>query len=229
MSEPLSEVEKTTPRKEVHAMLRLTDATSMAGSLGRFLKGLGICLAGGIVFATVLNTFCNGLGMGWWGCFGVYAVLLAAAVIWHERRTNDRYLTAPRQELDLNQPQSEGRTTANANAGPGKLLSTIFWGPLALIDGFRGLRGQRSRLQDAAFDRAAVLVLDLTKVDGGIEIRELLKPPEDMNIFGSAVDLLTTHGWVGKSSDGRSIWLDSYHRKKLDEKRLTPATRVKRS
>ena len=36
-----------------------------------------------------------------------------------------------------------------------------------------------------------------------------------MSIFGSAVDLLDKHGWIGKSSDGRSLWLNSTFRDKL--------------
>jgi hypothetical protein len=228
MSEQLAGGEKTTLRKEVHAMLRLHDATSMNGSLGRFLKGLGVCLAGGIVLATLLDVFFNGLGIGWWGCFLGYLIVLTGLLIWQERRTVKDYLSGPLQVIDLNLPASEQRRSGPLSPQMRKVVSTIFWGPLAMIDGFRGLRGQRSPLQEAAFDRAAVIVLDLTKVDGGVEIKELLNPPEDMPIFGSAVDLLSTHGWIGKSSDGRSMWLDSYHRKKLAEKRLTPGTRAPR-
>ncbi len=36
-----------------------------------------------------------------------------------------------------------------------------------------------------------------------------------MQIFGLAVDLLDTHGWIGRATDGKSLWLNSTFREKL--------------
>jgi hypothetical protein len=64
------------------------------------------------------------------------------------------------------------------------------------------MRGHRSLAQEAVFDRAAILVLDLAKADGGIPIKELLIPPENMQVFGTASTCSTVTTTSGNRPTG---------------------------
>jgi hypothetical protein len=219
MSEPPPGHENATLAKQVREMIRLQDMNSMAGSLGKFIKGLGVCLGMGVVVASLI-TFClNALFdtslIGWSGWLLVFVVVLAPLLIWHERRSQADYLTDSVLAADP-KPSSRGEQELNKTGFQiAAYASLLVWGPRALLDGIRAMRGRWTVTQLAVFDRAAVLVVDLAKFQGGVAIKELLHAPEDMQTFGSAVDLLDTHGWIGKSSDGRSLWLNSTFRQKL--------------
>lgn len=206
----------TALHSHIRTMLRIADATSMAGSLGRFLKGLGVCFGMGVLVASLITAFLlvavGNTWIGWFGWFLAYMLILVPLLIWHELRSRKGYLTEAIRSADPN-TSSRGFTV-------GMVTSLLVWGPRALIDGFRGLRGLRSPTQEAVFDRAAVLVIALSQASGGVPIKELMIPPENMLVFGSAVDLLDRHWFIGKSTDGRSMWLDSTIRKKLAERRF---------
>jgi len=203
-------------------MLRLADATSLAGSLGRFLMGIVVCFVMGLIVATVitlgLNAFFDSSGIGWMGWYGVYVLVLAPLLIWHEHRSRPDYLNDALREIDPGPTSGSEDLVNRATFWIGYLTSRLFWGPRAVIDGFRGMRGHRSITQDAVFDRAATLVLALAQANGGVPIKELIIPPENMLVFGSAVDLLDRHDCIGKSTDGRSLWLNSTYRRTLNER-----------
>jgi MFS family permease len=204
---------------EVRKMLRIQDASSLAGSFGRVLMGLGVCLGAGFFLATILTfTFMalfDNPWLGWRGLFWLYLLVLVPLIIWYERKSRADYLGDAALAAD-SEPSSFGEHRLNQlTLGVGVVSSILTWGPRALVDGFRGFRGLRTPRQHAAFDRASLLVVDLAKSEGGIEIKRLLHPPEDMQIFGMAVDLLDTHGWIGKAGDGKSLWLNSTFREKF--------------
>ena len=158
--------------------------------------------------------------IGWSGWFLVYLLVLVPLLIWHERRSREDYFADSLGSVDPS-PSSRGEYEMNkAGIAVGMYAALLVWGPRALIDGLNGLRGRRTLGQQAVFDRATVLVLELAKVDGGVPIKELLNPPEDMQVFGSAVDMLDRHDCIGKSTDGRSLWLNSTYRRKLNERKL---------
>jgi len=195
--------DKATLRSEVEALLRAEDKTSLAGSLGRFLKGSGICFVIGFIFATLLKLV---VGWSWFGWLFCFLLVMVGIVLWHQRGP---------VTVDL----SKVRQGTNTNRG---IMSIIFGGPLAAIEGLRGMRGQWTPQQHAAFDRAAVLVFDLAKVDGGVPVKDVLHPPEDMQAFGSAVDWLDSNDWIGQATGGGSLWLSTVGRRKLVSKHLMP-------
>jgi len=225
MSRQQSDSDETTALyHEIRSMLRLADATSMAGSLGRFVMGIGVCIGMGVVVASIITAclvaIANTSLVGWTGWFLVYLVVLVPWLIWHERRSREDYLTEAVRGIDPS-PSSRGEYELNrAGLAVGAYASLLVWGPRALVDGLRGLRGHRSLTQEAVFDRATGLVLDLAQVDGGVPIKELLIPPENMQVFASAVDILDRHDFIGKSTDGRSLWLNSRYRQKLMERKM---------
>ncbi len=205
--------------QHVRQMIRIQDMNSMAGSLGKLVIGGGVCLGMGIVVASLItlclySLFATTL-IGWWGWLFLYLLVLVPLLIWHERRSRGDYI-ADALLLGDSTPSSRTQHELNrAGLQVAAYAAMLAWGPRALIDGIHALRGQRSMSQHVVFDRAALLVADLSQKDGGILIKQLLHAPEDMQVFGSAVDLLDTHGWIGKSTDGKSLWLSSTFRQKL--------------
>jgi hypothetical protein len=200
-------------------MVRLEEAGSLPGSVGRLLRGIGICFAMGVLGASVLAI---GLYMiagttliGWWGWFLAYLIVLASLLIWHERKTRPDYVS---DSVRATEPKSSSRREAAPDQTTPKApvyIAWAVWGPLALLEGMRGMRGMRTRAQHAVLDRAGLLIVDLSQSMQGIEIRDLMHPPEDMDVFSASVDLLDKHGWIGKATDGQSMWLNSTFRQKL--------------
>lgn len=218
MSNQPTEVNEADLYVEVRRMLRNQDAASMSGSLGRLIMGLAVCLGAGFLFATILAIF---IGLyfdkpwiSWSGWFFIYLLVVVPLLIWHDRRTRGDYLLEAAWSIESSPGVAE-ESIHEFGALIENLTAWIFWGPRSLIEGMRGMRGLRTWQQHAVFDRAAILVLDLRKSQSGIEIKHLVHPPEDMKIFGLTVDVLDTFGWIGKSGDGKSLWLNSTFREKL--------------
>lgn len=210
---------------ELRTLLQLQDSASMAGSMGKFLMGLGWCFVVGLIFATLMTGILDSLFgsslIHWWGWMGVYILILVPLLIWHERRNRQDYLVNAVEGTDPAGPSSRGEYEMNkARLTVGIYASMLVWGPRALLDGLRGVRGRRNVVQRALFQRAAVLVLDLSQYDGGIEVKHLIYPPEDMKVFGAAVDWLDAHDWIGQATAGGSMWLSTIGRKKLVERGL---------
>lgn len=207
-------------RTAVRAMLLEHDAGSMHGSLGGLLRGAAVCLALGIVLAILfaLAPGTSAIGFKWW--FLIYVLVVVALLFWYDRRPLTQSLAEARREAGAGLPHVE---SADAGGGGSPLSSRLLsWGPGPLVAGLRGVRGRRNPREIKAFERASVLVLDLAKVDGGVPLKELLHPPEDMQAFGHAVDWLESNDWIGKSTDGNSLWLSSTGRRKLVSRNLAP-------
>jgi len=208
--------DKTTRLNDVGTLLREEDKVSIAGSLGRFLRGLGICFVMGLSFAIVMTLLFDSLfenpWIGWKGWFLIYAFVTAGLLIWRERGP---------VTVDLEQARHPAPPIAGSSAII-KYASMPFWGPRAVVEGLRGMRGRWVPHQQAIFDRAAILVLDLAMTDGGVPVKEVLHPPEDMVTFGLAVDWLDANQWIGQATEGGSLWLSTVGRKKLVDRKLMP-------
>jgi hypothetical protein len=226
MSEPQAIPTKTSLRRKVHEYLRAEDSRSMAGSLGLFLTGLGVCFVVGLAVATVLTLTTgflkNYVPINWFGWFLVYWVVLVPLLIWQERRSRTDYLVGALTDVSPN-PSSRGEYEMDrARVGVAAYATMITWGPRALLDGVSGLRGRWTVKQNHMFNRAAAIVLDLAKFDGGIEFRDVMHPPENMALFTAAMDWLEKNDWTGKSSDGQRVWLTSIGKKKLMDRNMMP-------
>ncbi|HZK79480.1 MAG TPA: hypothetical protein VFC46_00395, partial [Humisphaera sp.] len=164
--------------QQVQAMIRVQEASSLAGSVGRLLLGLGACFLMGFIAATLatscLFTVFGRSYIGWSGWFALYVIVLVPFLIWHERRSRQEYLTDAMRSLDSN-PSSRGEYEMDqAGLQVALYASWLTFGPRALIDGVRGMRGLRTSAQHAVLDRAATLVVSLFKSGAGVEIKQLV-------------------------------------------------------
>lgn len=216
---------------ELRAMLIAHDVRSLRGSMGHFVLGVAWCLVVVFVWATVftlvLDALFGGSGIGWRGWFVVAVLALVGLLAWMEMRAmaSDTLLAQAADESG-----EEGEATAAGTAplaedypmpiSRGSPLYKLVWGPPAVLSGLRGLRGKRTRRQEAAFDRAVVLLFDLAQEPGRIEIKRLMHPPEDLATFATAVDWLEANDWIGRSTDGGSLWLSTLGQKRLVDAKL---------
>src|SRR5580693_8514105 len=96
---------------EVARIIRLADASSFAGSMGKLLLGLGVCIGAGILLATVLVViFASLFGttlIGWWGWFWLYILVLVPLIVWYERKHRQDYLFEAAASVDPS-PSSMG-------------------------------------------------------------------------------------------------------------------------
>lgn len=207
---------------ELRALLVREDARSFRGSLGRFLLGLGWCILVVLVSATfftlLFNALFGGSGIGWSGWFLLAALVLAAVIVWLERRVRAAEARPLTSKID---PTTVSADDYAIRTPLGSIGDKLVWGPPAVLSGFRGVRGKRTRRQEAIFDRAVVLVFDLAREPGSIGVKALMHPPEDMTIFGAAVDWLEAHDWIGKSTDGTALFLSTLGQQRLVERKLT--------
>jgi hypothetical protein len=193
-------------------MLRHEDSVSLRGSLGRLFKGIGVCILIGIAAATILTFGSSALlhhsPLSWFTWFWLSCALLAIAMIVVQRRRHTDYVVA-----------SLTADPVEAMASPRRspYLQAVVWGPKAVLDGVAAVRGKWTATQNAMFKRAAQMVLEMSRYDGGVEVRALMHPPEDMVVFNQVIDWLDAHDYIGKSSDGERFWLTSIGRKKMNE------------
>ena len=206
---------------ELRAMLIAQDARSMRGSLGRFLLGLGWCLLALLIWATfftfVFDLFFRGAWIGWRGWFVIGLVVIVGMLVWRETRTLAEDTYDPGGLTESLPPTGDRSTPA---VQPGSFLSKLMWGPPAMLAGFRGITGMRTRRQAAVFDRAVTLLFDLAAEPGRLGVQTVLHPPEDMTTFAAAVDWLEANDWIGRSTDGAALWLSTIGQKRLVDRKL---------
>ena len=63
--------------------------------------------------------------------------------------------------------------------------------------------------------RLCRIVLDLSRAPGGVEIEQLIIPPEDMRILALSIDMLDSNEMIGKAADGAAVWLTTAFCEKL--------------
>src|SRR6185437_11239174 len=145
--------------------------------LGRLLKGAAVCLGIGLGIAIVLEIVLSLLFgttlIGFRGWFLVYLIVLIALLIRYEMRTRIEYVNDSLSATEPNPPIPEEVEPQNTGFQIAEFASIAVWGPRALIDGINGMRGRRKLAQIAVFDRAATLVVDLAKVQGGVDLKKL--------------------------------------------------------
>lgn len=205
---------------ELRAILVKQDVRSIRGSLGQFLLGLGWCFLAVFILATViallLNTLFGNSGLGWRGWFALFFVAMAALLGWLYIRQRAR---GAADAVSDNTP-AVSRFEAMLSPDVGKRIPRMIWGPPAVLTGLRGLLGDRTRREEAVFDRAVVLVFDLAKEPGSVGVKAVVHFPEDMSIFGAAVDWLEANDWIGRSTDGSALFISTLGQQRLVERSL---------
>jgi hypothetical protein len=211
--------EKVSVRRQVQEMLMAEDRFSFAGSLGLLLWGLLGCLVMATVTATLLHFITGQLfeerPIGWFGWFIAFWVVLIPIVIWQERKGHKEYVLASLDSEDLHVSSTGEAAVVGFHLGVGTITDMLVWGPRRALEGLAGMRGNRSPTKKALFKRASQMVVTLAKEPGGIGIKLLMRPPENMAIFTASLDWLDRHDYIGRSSDGERIWIGTIGRKKL--------------
>ena len=205
---------------ELRAVLVKLDVRSIRGSLGQFLLGLGWCFLAVFILATViallLNTLFGNSGLGWRGWFALFFVAMAALLGWLYIRQRGRGAA----DAVADEGPAMSRFEAMLSPDVGKRIPRLVWGPPAVLSGLRGLLGARTRREEAVFDRAVVLVFDLAKEPGSVRVKAVVHSPEDMSIFGAAVDWLEANDWIGRSTDGSAVFISTLGQQRLVERNL---------
>jgi hypothetical protein len=161
--------------------------------------------------------------LGWTGWFWLYVLVLVPLIIWYERKYRRDHMLEAVLSVDPNQSPWANSASSQMGLLAAGVTSVLFWGPRGLVDGLRGMIGRRTVVQSAVIDRAVLLVPDLNAYPGRVEVKKLIHPPEEMQIFAQSVDMLDALDLIGKSKEGDSLWLSSTFRQKLvDFNRATP-------
>lgn len=188
--------------------------------MGRLLLGMGWCAVAIFAWATVVTLLCDALfgssGIGWRGWFVLGAVVLLGILAWLEFRAFSADTLLARSAED-DEPVGEDYAMPVSRGSP---LYNLVWGPPAVLSGLRGVRGKHTRRQSAVFDRATALVLELAGEPGRVDVKQLIHPPEDLATFAAAVDWLQANDWIGRSTDGGSLWLSTLGQKRLVDAKL---------
>lgn len=204
-------------------MLREQDANSILGSRGRLLGGVWWCIVAAIVVATVLTlairTVADGFPIGWGGWFLLSLIGLAGVVWMLNRRTPTDFVVGSLSATDS--PEIE-----RARTGP--IVALLTWGPAAIVDGWAGHRRKWKAHQSQLFRRAAQMVVELAKYDGGVELRYVTHASDTQPELNRVIQWLDRHQWLGRSSDGKRIFLSTDGRKRLENADLLPKAAVRR-
>ncbi|HEX8912031.1 MAG TPA: hypothetical protein VF796_06695 [Humisphaera sp.] len=217
----------STLSRNIQTLLCAQHARSVYGSLGETCGGAAWCLAAALAAAGLLDLAASAatgsppLAFGGWFlvCLGLLAVALVVTEV-RGRRDDVLDVHAPLAAKDavvVRRPPSQWDP----------LLRFLTWGPRNVVDGVAGVRRRWRPHQVRFFRRAARVVLDLAKYPGGMELKRLVHPPEDMRQFMRVIDWLDRHEWVGRSTDQFRVWISTDGVKRLEDAGLMPPDAVK--
>lgn len=219
MAEAPTPAEKKNTRRHVQEMLRQEDARSFRGTLGNMVKGIGWCLVAGILVATLIYFGFNALFgtpvLPWTVWLGVFLLVLTVFLIVRGVKESRKPDYVVRSLTDDDAP---GDAVVDVEATNPLYAQLLFWAPRAILDGFAALRGRPPEQKTLLYKRMARIVVELARWTGGVPIKALIRPPENMPIFAASLDWLDRHDYTGKSKDGERIWLTSIGKKKLADR-----------
>lgn len=151
----------------------------------------------------------------------LFAAALLVLLFWYERRTKGQFLS---QSLDDNRAWFPGRASSSGEfearyrvAAGMVLVELLLWGPRLLMNSFDRCRVRQS-LRHANLTRAAEVVADLQRCDGGVLIGTLQRAGESLAELRGTLGYLSLFDWIGVSRDGTRTWLLSDARKRLDSR-----------
>ncbi len=150
--------------------------------------------------------------LSFWGWFCVLVLLLLPYLITLERRTRGNFWSDSimNSGLDYGNPSSVGDYYHQRGA------ATIFFyvemlliGPRMLIGGYNRFRGVDPVRFNQLIERSATLIRDLASAGGSCAVEKLVHPGEPVVNVLRIVERLDKQEWVGRSTDGRRVWLSS--------------------
>jgi hypothetical protein len=95
-------------------------------------------------------------------------------------------------------------------------IELLLWGPRTLVWAV-GIWKNQGRLPDVPLERAADVLLALSKAEGGVDVEELIASGDSGKGMGRVLAYLKARDWIDSGSKGRRVWLTSRARKKVGE------------
>jgi hypothetical protein len=97
----------------------------------------------------------------------------------------------------------------------GSYLNAIFWAPRNLLEGINIMRRKESPRFFGLLHRAARMMVILYADKDPVEVKKLIEPGESPSRFREALDWLDENDDIGRSSDGKRVWMSSKMRTKI--------------
>jgi hypothetical protein len=201
--------------------MRLSSGASWVRIIGGFLAGLAITFLGSAIIAFAVGyAWEPSAGGSSGGSF--WMAILSARAFWITLAFAMALgiLIGARQRDSVTKPslidflgssygdyQAEGILIG--------LWTCLVWGPRTLVWAVDHLRSQSS-LPDVDLGRAAGILLELARLDGGIEVAELMGGADSPQGVRRVLKYLKSTDWIDCGSKGRRVWLTSEARETIE-------------
>jgi len=150
--------------------------------------------------------------------FLLISLVFLPLIYWWEWRTQGMHLEhaiAENRDWFQGSASSYGEWEARKRVA-GIMLGTefILWAPRQVLQSIHRFR-IRNRLKHISQHRAAELLADLQRYDGGILIKQLSRADETRDQLYDVLGYLSLFDWIGISKDGHRVWMLSQARKRF--------------
>jgi hypothetical protein len=188
-----------------------------SGNIGidalQIAAGFGITLIAPFMLATIAVYFGGWKVMGWGAWFSVLWVVLTMFLMWQEWRHRGHGASSLLDSLDSGPASSYGEFEMRRLTGVAAFFTELFLlGPRLILDAVERLSG---RAVPPHLDRAAEVVYDLWRTDGGVAPQSLLRPGETFSTLAPIIVWLKRHEWIDVSSRRDRVWLLTTARKRI--------------
>lgn len=191
------------------------------GAIGLIAAGGAIMFFAGAILAAIVSgiTYSFGLGTWWWTVFVLYWAVVVPLLIREVRRRSEHAIADRAVSIgDPLESDSFGEYHLKRTQFQAALVAdALLWGPRAVVSGIIILRGNESIAQLQRFGLATVILNQLLQTGTGVEIRKLDVPNATAETILDTLDWLDRHDYIGRSSDGKRVWINSDFQKRLRE------------
>ncbi len=176
---------------------------------------LSICVS---VVWRVLLAF--GVAAEMWMIWLGVGVVLIPLLFWTEIRTRGGYFEDAAGSFGggADGARSYGEYRVDqAQAAVAFYTELLLSGPRFVLEG-AGMRRRRGKVDEGLMMRAADVLRDLLSVGEGMTIGQLRREGEETEQLLAAIRYLEEHEWIGRSRDGKRVWLQTEGRLRLEPK-----------
>jgi hypothetical protein len=190
--------------------MRLSSGASWVKIVVGLVAGLALTLFGAFIVASIIAGIVRAVAQR--APIGtIYLIALPAIIAWaiwtvSRRRGNplDEELTSYSGPSSSYGEFEMRRVTVFAWI----YTELLLWGPRTLVWAVDHLRSQSS-LPDVDLGRAAGILLELARLDGGIEVADLIGRADSPQGVRRVLKYLKSTDWIDCGSKGRRVWLTS--------------------
>ena len=170
-----------------------------------------------IVFTIVMSI----LSWFWFDAFYIWLwfllfVVVVGYLLWREHRRAsgvfDELRASGQPPVDL---EPEEYLESPSESKVGGYLNAIFWSPRNLLEGIDVMRRKESPRFFGLLQRATRMMVILYADKDPVELQKLIEPGESPSRFREALAWLDENDHIGRSSDGKRVWISSKTRTKL--------------